>query len=145
MFDCKNHDLGCGILALDAQELRLHETLCVYNRIICVNEGCKESIFIKDVESHVSLCRYYKCEASDYGCQFVGPICGVVDHEVLCGVLIKKRGIRTDIAEVTTKVFSHATEAMREYRDRRIGLSPLNIEDLHPPNPMHLTEFEPHS
>ena len=71
--------------------LRHEEEECIHRLVTCPNELCRQKIPLKNIKSHLKLCRLKRCKnycgaysRGNVGCPFVGSKLEVKQHEKNC-------------------------------------------------------------
>ena len=81
-FKCTNE--GCKEI-INYIDVKTHENLCLYQKMICPNKECNEQLIKKDIEKHINEeCKYtpIKCE----NCGYKFPRYQMSSHEKMCNL-----------------------------------------------------------
>ena len=81
-FKCSNE--GCNEV-INYIDIKTHEKLCLFQKMICPNKECCEHILKKDLENHIkSECKYtlIKCQY----CEYKYPKYKILEHENKCNL-----------------------------------------------------------
>ena len=79
-FKCNNE--GCEEV-INYIDIKIHENLCLFKKVICPNKDCGEHVLKKDLENHIkNECKYtlVKCE----NCGYKFPKYQMAEHEKMC-------------------------------------------------------------
>ena len=81
-FNCPNEGCNETILYID---VKTHDNICPFQKMICPNKECEEQLLKKDLENHIkNKCKYTMVKCSY--CNYKFPRCQIQEHEKVCSV-----------------------------------------------------------
>jgi len=130
-FNCPNE--GCKEI-ISYIDVKTHDNICPFQKMICPNKECNEQLLKKDLENHIKNDCKYSLIKCNY-CNYKFPRCQISEHEKVCSMAYQSFSSSGNIMNVSnnnssTNINNASNNIKKQSDNIKIDSNQYNIKSV---------------